>query len=71
MIYHVLVVADWKEPVPGWTSSKNGPQGFIMGAGKGVVRRLPADENLIADYITVDLVVNGILVGAYHAALTR
>lgn len=42
-----------------------------MGAGKGVVRRLPANPDLIADYIPVDVVVNGILVGAYHAATTR
>ncbi|CAH1396824.1 unnamed protein product [Nezara viridula] len=66
-----MIVGAWKEPIPGWTASKNGPQGFLMGAGKGVVRRLPANPDLIADYIPVDVVVNGILVGAYHAATTR
>ncbi|XP_014250131.1 putative fatty acyl-CoA reductase CG8306 [Cimex lectularius] len=63
-----MITASWKEPVKGWTNSKNGPQGFIMGAGKGVVRRLPVNENLIADYIPVDIVVNGMIVGAWHAA---
>lgn len=64
----LLVVGAWKEPVPGWTNSKNGPQGFIMGAAKGVVRRLPVDKNLVYDYIPVDVVVNEIIVAAWYAA---
>lgn len=42
-----MIVGSWKEPHPGWTISKNGPQGFLMGAAKGVVRRLPMDVNLV------------------------
>ncbi|CAG9794521.1 unnamed protein product [Diatraea saccharalis] len=30
-----MIVGSWKEPVPGWTCSKVGPQGFLMGASKG------------------------------------
>lgn len=63
-----IVTASWKEPVPGWTISKNGPQGFLMGASKGVVRRLPVGKDLIYDYIPVDIVVNQLLVAAYQAA---
>lgn len=66
-----MIVAAWKEPIEGWTASKNGPTGFMMGAGKGVVRRLPVDSELVTDYIPVDIVINGIIVGAYHAATTR
>lgn len=66
-----MIVAAWKEPVDGWTASKNGPTGFMMGAGKGVVRRLPVDPELVTDYIPVDIVVNGIIVGAYRAATAR
>lgn len=62
------VVAAWKEPIPGWTNSKNGPQGFLMGASKGVVRRLPVNENLVYDYIPVDVVVNQLLVTGYHVS---
>ncbi|BES87283.1 Male sterility protein [Nesidiocoris tenuis] len=65
------IIAAWKEPVPGWTISKNGPQGFLMGALKGVVRRLPVDRSVIADYIPVDIVINGMIVGAWHAATTK
>ncbi|XP_053621972.1 putative fatty acyl-CoA reductase CG8306 [Plodia interpunctella] len=66
-----MIVAAWKEPVPGWTCSKVGPQGFLMGAAKGVVRRLPLAAENIADYIPVDVVVNQLLVAGWDAAKTR
>lgn len=65
MFYIPTVTAAWKEPVPGWTISKNGPQGFLMGASKGVVRRLPVAKHLIYDYIPVDIVVNNLIAAAY------
>lgn len=61
-----MITGAWNEPVPGWTISKNGPQGFLMGASKGVVRRLPIAQDLIYDYIPVDIVANTILVAAYN-----
>lgn len=60
-----MITGSWKEPIPGWTISKNGPQGFLMGASKGVVRRLPVGKNLVYDYIPVDIVVNNIITAAY------
>lgn len=67
----VAVTSAWKEPVPGWTNSKNGPTGFMMGAAKGVVRRLPAARDLIYDYIPVDTVINELIVAAWHVGTTR
>lgn len=61
----IIVVGSWKEPVPGWTISKNGPTGFLMGASKGIVRRLPLAKSLIYDYIPVDIVVNTLITSAY------
>nr|XP_012220656.1 PREDICTED: putative fatty acyl-CoA reductase CG8306 [Linepithema humile] len=61
-----MIIGAWKEPIPGWTISKNGPQGFLMGASKGVVRRLPIAKSLIYDYIPVDIVVNSLIVSAYN-----
>ncbi|XP_063697146.1 putative fatty acyl-CoA reductase CG8306 [Culicoides brevitarsis] len=66
-----MITAAWHEPVPGWTNSKNGPQGFLMGASKGVVRRLPVGKSTIYDYIPVDVVVNEILVTAWHVFENR
>ncbi|PSN49955.1 putative fatty acyl-CoA reductase [Blattella germanica] len=65
------ITCAWKEPVPGWTISKNGPTGFMMGAAKGVVRRLPLSKDLIYDYIPVDIVINELLVAAWHVGTTR
>nr|CAD7266853.1 unnamed protein product [Timema shepardi] len=59
-----MITCAWKEPIPGWTNSKNGPSGFLMGASKGVVRRLPVNKNFIYDYVPIDIVVNMILVSA-------
>lgn len=69
--FHVAVTCAWKEPVPGWINSKNGPSGFIMGAAKGVVRRLPANKKLIYDYIPVDIVINELIVAAWHVGTIR
>ena len=33
-----IVVAAWKEPLPGWLENLNGPTGIVAGAGKGVLR---------------------------------
>lgn len=66
-----MIVAAWKEPAPGWTISKNGPQGFIMGASKGVVRRLPVNKDLVYDYIPVDIVINELILAGWHAARTK
>ncbi|XP_044261521.1 putative fatty acyl-CoA reductase CG8306 [Tribolium madens] len=63
-----MIIGAWKEPIPGWTISKNGPQGFLMGAAKGVIRRLPVGKSLIYDYIPVDVVVNNLLAAGYSAA---
>lgn len=65
---NIIVLAAWKEPNKGWTVSKNGPQGFIMGASKGIVRRLPLKTSLIYDYIPVDIVVNTIIVSTWFSA---
>lgn len=63
-----MITASWNEPIKGWTISKNGPQGFIMGSSKGVIRRLPVATKLIYDYIPVDMVVNQVIATAYHVA---
>jgi fatty acyl-CoA reductase len=63
-----MIVAAWKEPVKGWTVSKNGPQGFIMGASKGVLRRLPVNTSLIYDYIPIDVVINTVIASTWFSA---
>ncbi|XP_060533363.1 putative fatty acyl-CoA reductase CG8306 [Cylas formicarius] len=66
-----MIIGAWKEPQKGWTVSKNGPQGFLMGASKGVIRRLPVAKELVYDYIPVDIVVNALLAAGFHAGVTK
>ncbi|KAL3270690.1 hypothetical protein HHI36_021218 [Cryptolaemus montrouzieri] len=66
-----MIVGALQEPAPGWTISKNGPQGFIMGAARGVIRRIPIRKELVYDYIPVDIVVNHLLVAGFHAGSTK
>ncbi|PNF17414.1 putative fatty acyl-CoA reductase CG8306, partial [Cryptotermes secundus] len=66
-----VITCAWKEPIPGWTVSKNGPTGFLMGAAKGIVRRLPLDKDVIYDYIPVDIVINELIAAAWHVGTTR
>lgn len=42
-----------------------------MGASKGVVRRLPVAPHLVYDYIPIDVVVNQLLVTAWHVHRQR
>lgn len=42
-----------------------------MGASKGIIRRLPVGQDLIYDYIPVDVVVNQLIAAAYHIATTK
>lgn len=66
-----MITGAWKEPKPGWISSMNGPAGFLTGAAKGVLRRLPLDHNLVTDYIPVDSVVSEMIIAAWHTATTK
>ncbi|XP_049767490.1 fatty acyl-CoA reductase 1-like [Schistocerca cancellata] len=66
-----IVVTTWKEPLEGWTANMNGPVGFLVAAGKGVLRVVMADLNIASDLIPVDCTVNAIIIVAWHVAVTR
>ncbi|XP_050438445.1 fatty acyl-CoA reductase 1 [Adelges cooleyi] len=56
-----IVIPIWKEPLPGWTDNINGPTGLLIGAGKGVIRTMYCFNQGYADYLPVDITVNGLL----------
>ncbi|XP_050528205.1 fatty acyl-CoA reductase 1-like [Daktulosphaira vitifoliae] len=56
-----IVIPVWKEPLPGWTDNINGPAGLLIGAGKGVIRTMYCDNKGYADFLPVDITVNGLL----------
>ncbi|XP_022194362.1 fatty acyl-CoA reductase 1 [Nilaparvata lugens] len=61
-----IVIPIWKEPLPGWTDNINGPTGLLIGAGKGVIRTMYCDNQGYADYLPVDITVNGILLATWN-----
>ncbi|CAH0716054.1 unnamed protein product, partial [Brenthis ino] len=56
-----IVCPAYMEPVSGWVDSLNGPVGLMLGAGKGVIRTMLCDGNLIAQVIPVDTAINAII----------
>ncbi|XP_013176194.1 PREDICTED: fatty acyl-CoA reductase 1 [Papilio xuthus] len=61
-----IVIPIWQEPVPGWTDNINGPTGLLIGAGKGVIRSMYCKSNSYADYLPVDVFINGIMIMAWN-----
>jgi len=53
-----IVVASWKEPLPGWIENLNGPTGIVAGAGKGILRTALCKVDKVADFIPVDIPIN-------------
>lgn len=56
-----VVIPAYREPVPGWVDSLNGPAGLMIGAAKGVIRTMLLDGKLNAEVVPVDLAVNGVI----------
>ena len=65
------VTGAWREPLPGWIDNFNGPTGLITGFGKGLMRTMLCDENLVADFVPVDVPINMMITAAWHTAVHR
>ncbi|KAG6443938.1 hypothetical protein O3G_MSEX003057 [Manduca sexta] len=61
-----IVIPIWQEPIPGWTDNINGPTGLLIGAGKGVIRSMYCKSNSYADYLPVDVFINGIMIVVWN-----
>lgn len=57
-----IVVAAWKEPIPGWVEGTNGPTGLMIGAGRGVIRSMHCNPEFETDLMPVDITMNAIIV---------
>jgi len=66
-----IVTGAWKEPFPGWVDNVAGITGIMMEIGRGAIKSIIADENLIMDLIPVDIVVNTIITAAWHTVANR
>ncbi|KAL1500839.1 hypothetical protein ABEB36_006269 [Hypothenemus hampei] len=66
-----IVISTADEPMPGWIDNFNGPVGLLCACGKGILRSLYTDPDLIADYIPVDMAVKGIIGVTWLDALEK
>lgn len=64
-----IVVASWKEPMPGFVEGVNGPTGLMIAAAKGVVRSMLGNPDNPCEAIPVDMNINCILALAYKKRL--
>ncbi|CAL1295664.1 unnamed protein product [Larinioides sclopetarius] len=61
----------FKDPFPGWCDSIQGLSGLILAGAKGVLRALMSVAELKLNIVPVDLVVNSMIVSAWHIAKER
>ncbi|KAK9306408.1 hypothetical protein QLX08_002921 [Tetragonisca angustula] len=66
-----IVLSSYKEPVAGWLDNWNGPTGIIAAAGKGFFRSMLCRDDMIADLVPVDIVINLMIVAAWKTATNR
>ncbi|XP_017779531.1 PREDICTED: fatty acyl-CoA reductase 1 [Nicrophorus vespilloides] len=60
-----IVTSAEKDPLPGWIDNFNGPVGIFLACGTGIVR-INYVTDAVADYVSVDAAINGILMGTWY-----
>ncbi|XP_018353624.1 PREDICTED: putative fatty acyl-CoA reductase CG5065 isoform X1 [Trachymyrmex septentrionalis] len=66
-----IVIASYKEPVPGWVDNMNGPTGLMIGAGKGVIRSMLCNADYISDIIPCDMAINATIALAWQVGTEK
>ena len=63
-----IITASWKDPIPGWLDNYNGPTGYFVVSGKGILRSMIVKKEKICDMVPVDVVANSCIVSAAYVA---
>uniref|UniRef100_T1I694 Fatty acyl-CoA reductase n=1 Tax=Rhodnius prolixus TaxID=13249 RepID=T1I694_RHOPR len=66
-----IVTAAWQEPFPGWVDNVSGITGIMMEIGRGTIRSIICNDKYLVDIIPVDIVVDSLIVAAWHTATFR
>ncbi|XP_072948457.1 putative fatty acyl-CoA reductase CG5065 [Epargyreus clarus] len=66
-----IVIASFKEPMPGWVDNLNGPTGVMLVATKGVIHSMLCYEEYQIDGVPLDITVNGCILLGYLTALEK
>ncbi|XP_070153640.1 putative fatty acyl-CoA reductase CG5065 [Polyergus mexicanus] len=63
-----IVCAAYQEPFPGWVDNVYGITGLMMEVGRGTIRSIVCNANLIVDVIPVDFVVDTLICASWYSA---
>ncbi|XP_032686128.1 putative fatty acyl-CoA reductase CG5065 isoform X2 [Odontomachus brunneus] len=66
-----IVCAAYQEPFPGWIDNACGITGIMTEMGRGTVRTIICDENLVVDVVPVDYVIDTLICASWHNATKR
>ncbi|CRL03600.1 CLUMA_CG016511, isoform A, partial [Clunio marinus] len=66
-----IVTPTYKEPMPGWVDSLNGPIGIMVAGGKGVMRSMMCEAEYTSEVIPVDQAISGLITIAYTVATMK
>lgn len=66
-----IITASLRDPMPGWIDNYNGPSGYLVVAGKGILRTMLVEGKKICDAIPVDIVANTIISTAWYVGTKR
>ncbi|KYN31582.1 hypothetical protein ALC56_14080 [Trachymyrmex septentrionalis] len=61
-----IVCAAYQEPFPGWIDNTCGITGIMTEIGRGTVRSIVCNANLVVDVVPVDFVVNALICASWH-----
>lgn len=60
-----IVISSMKEPEPGYCENFNGPVGIFVGYGKGVLRVVYSEPDIVVDFVPVDICVKGLIIATW------
>lgn len=66
-----IVTAALKEPIPGWVDNLNGATGTISAVGKGFLRVMKIDKQLVSDIVPVDYPINLMIAVGWYTAVYK
>ncbi|KAM0734003.1 putative fatty acyl-CoA reductase [Formica fusca] len=64
-----IVCAAYQEPFPGWVDNVYGITGIMMEIGRGTIRSIMCNANLIVDVVPVDFVVDTLICASWYNAI--
>jgi alcohol-forming fatty acyl-CoA reductase len=66
-----IITTSYADPIPGYTDNVYGVNGVVTGAGVGILRILHINNDLKANIVPADFVVNAIIALSWFTALKK